>query len=403
MIGVNYTSTDPDTAAIVANRVAELYIEAGHEKKRADNAAEFARLDGRIAELKADIERSGAAVRDLVRQRADAMRPPSDTGDAERHLQQLERAAGAKAQLYHMLLERQKEIRNQREIITPDARILSLAVTPDRPSSPNPFLFILPALVLFLIFGSMVGVLLERLDRGLRSEREISEVLGVPCVGLVPEVAGADRICLLHGHLADARFTAYAEALRSIAASIQFASPRRQSKVVLITSSLPGEGKSTLAVWLSACIALPRERVLLIDLDFGQASLLGQINGGVQPAVNDLLLDSASSAEVIRPLPELGIDYLPVNQCSAHALMRFAATELPRLISKLRDSYDCIVMKGPPVLGRSETRLLAAVADEILFLVKWGSTRREFAQNALSLLRNDVALSWRRRSNPSAP
>jgi len=185
----------------------------------------------------------------------------------------------------------------------------------------------------------------------------------------------------------------YAEALRSIAAAMQLASPWRQPKVILITSSLPGEGKSTLAVSLSTCVALLRRRVLLIDFDFKQASILRDIEGNAQRGVIDLLLNNASPAEAILPVPSLGIDYLPMNRCSVYPLMRFAAVEMPRLLHQLRDSYDCVMIKAPPVLGRCETRLLATMADEILFVVKWGSTRREFVQNALNLLRDDAALA----------
>jgi hypothetical protein len=61
------------------------------------------------------------------------------------------------------------------------------------------------------------------------------------------------------------------------------------------------------------------------------------------------------------------------------------------LVQKLRNGYDCVVIKGPPVFGNPDTRLLASLADETLFVVRWGNTRREFAQNALRLLRNDCA------------
>ncbi len=388
IVGVSYTSTVPDTAAIVANRVAELYLAAGLERKRTDDMAELARLDSRIAELKTSIEQSSAEVQTLLRQRSDATRPPSELRDAEQRLQQIEREAVAKGQLYHTLLRRHQEIRDQRETITADARILSLAATPDRPSSPNPFLFILPALILFLICGSMLSVLLERLDRGLRSEREINEALGVPCIGLVPQVAKTGRARRLHQHLLTAPFAAYAEAFRSIAATMQLASPLRQPKVILVTSSLPGEGKTTLAVSLSVCVALLRKRVLLIDLDFKRPSIQRELNGKAERGILDILLKNRPLAEAIQHIPEPRLDYLAMSRCSVDPLLLIAGEEMPRLLHQLRGSYDCIIIDSSPVLGSTETRLLAAMADEILLVVKWGSTRRELAQSALNLLRS---------------
>ncbi len=391
IIRVSFTSTDPHAAAIVANRVAELYIETGQDRERNYNTAELARLDGRIAELKTDIDRSGAEVQHLLLQSTDASKAPSEISAADQRLRQLERDGATKSQLYHNLLRQQQGLRDRRETVASDASILSLAATPNRPSSANPILFIPPALVLFLICGSLLSVLLERLDRGLRSEREINETLGVPCIGLVPQVAETDAKTLLDQCVSDTPFTAYAEALRSIAATMQLASP--WPKVVLITSSLPGEGKSTLAVSLAACMALLRQRVLLIDFDHKQASIPRAIEDRTGTAAIEVPLDDAFPANAIQLVPDQGIYYLPVNRSSAYPLMRFAAVELPSLLYKLRDSYDCVMIKAPPVLGRSETRLLANLANEILFVVKWGSTKREFVQRALGLLRNNAALA----------
>jgi Mrp family chromosome partitioning ATPase len=169
---------------------------------------------------------------------------------------------------------------------------------------------------------------------------------------------------------------------------MRLTSPLRQPKVILITSSLPGEGKTTLAASLSVSVALLRQRVLLIDLDCKNPSILRGLEGDAQRGIIDLLLNNCSPADVIRPVPKLGIDYLPMNRSSVYPLILFAGAEMPRLLHELRENYDCVMINGSPVLGCTETRLLAALADETLFVVKWGSTKRELAQNALNLLRN---------------
>jgi succinoglycan biosynthesis transport protein ExoP len=135
-------------------------------------------------------------------------------------------------------------------------------------------------------------------------------------------------------------------------------------------------------------MALLRQRVLLIDLDFKHLSILRQPGGDAQQGVSDLLLHDRPPTEVIQPVPELGVDYLPMNRCSVDPVMPIAGAVMLRLLHKLRESYDCVIINSPPVLGSTETRLLAPLADEILFVVKWGSTRRELAQNALNLLRS---------------
>jgi hypothetical protein len=353
------------------------------------------RLANRLAELKTDIQRSTSGVQDLVQQRLDAA-SAADPGKIDQRLQQLGSEAAAKGQLYQALLRRQQQLRDQGESITSDVRILSLAAAPDRPSSTSPFLYILPALIIFLICGTALSVILERFDRGLRSGREINEALGIPCIGLIPRVAEVGRDCPLHHYLLANPHAAYAEALRSIAATLHQSSQRHPPRIILITSSVSGEGRTTLSVSLSTCMAMLRQRVLLIDLDLDHSSAPISSAGHERLGIVDVLLNSDSTAQAIRCLPELGIDYLPMHRCSAYPQMLVASTQTERLLHEALGGYDCIMINSPPLLGSTETRLLARFADQILFVVKWGSTTRELAQNALRLLR-DPDHSWRRQ------
>ncbi len=402
IIDVSYTSTDPETATVVANRVVELYLQGQRERARVADGIEMDRLAKRIAELKADIQRSTAGVQDLVRQGLDAANA-ADPGKIDQRLQQLASEAAAKGQLYQALLRRQQQIRDQGESTTSDVRILSLAAIPDRPSSASPFLYVLPALIIFLTCGTALSVILERSDRNrLRSEHDINEALGVPCSGLIPRVAEAGTDCALHDYLLANPHSAYAEALRSIAATMNLSSQRQPPRVILITSSLPGEGRTTLSASLSVCMAMLRQRVLLIDLDLDHSSAPISSADHQRPGIVDVLLNGDSTAEAIRCLPELGIDYLPMHRCSAYQQMLVAGTQMERLLHEALDDYDCVMINSPPLLGSTETRLLARLADQILFVVKWGSTTRELARNALRQLRSLDHSSRQQRRRLSA-
>jgi succinoglycan biosynthesis transport protein ExoP len=401
IIDVSYTSTDPETAAIVANRVVALYLRGHRERARAADAIEMDRLASRLAELNADIQRSTADVQDVVRQKLDAANA-ADSGKIDQRLQQLRSEATAKGQLQQALLRRQQQLRDQGESIAPDVRVLSLAAIPDRPSSSSPFLYILPALIIFLTCGAGLSVILERFDRRLRSEDEINKALGIPCIGLIPRVAEAGRDCPLHHYLLANPHSAFAEALRSTAAAMHLSSQRHPPRVILITSSLPGEGRTTLSVNLSTCMALLRQRVLLIDLDLDHSS--GPICAADhrRPGIVDVLLNGDSTAEAIHRLPELGIDYLPMPKRLASPQMLTRGTQMEHLLNEALGDYDCIMINTPPLLGSTETRLLARFADQILFVVKWGSTTRELAQNALGQLRSSDHSSRHQRRRLSA-
>ena len=396
VIGVSYTSTDPATAAAIANRVVQLFVDGQREQKREVTTRELARLDERIAQLKKEVEEAGAAVQRIVQQRqTPGQNNPAEEREADARLRELEREGAARDQLYTNLVRRQKELSYQQEIVHSDVRILSLASPPERPSSPSPLLFIFPAFVLFSMGGCLLAVAAERLDRGLRSEQEAVEALGLPCLGLVSQLSRTARI-RPHKYLLRHPFSAYTEAIRSVVAGLHLTTPHEGSKIILTSSSVPSEGKTTLAVSLAVYIAQIRRRVLLVDLDFRHPTVQRALRTRAKRGIVDLLLHDLPPADVIQRVPHLGLDYLPMTRCPVDPVTLFAGDQLSRLLHQLRESYDCVIVDGPPLLGVTESRLLAAMADKVLFVVKWGSTRRETAQNAVNVLRSSGCLDENR-------
>ena len=392
VISVGYTSTSPEKAAAFANRIVQLYVDDLTEQKQAYASREMARLDERIAETKYEKDKAGIAVQKALQQRhGSEQNASSEEREADGQLRELIRHAGAGAELYDSLLRRQKELRDRHENVTPGVALHSLAGVPNRPSSHNPILFILPAFIVFAIGGSWLAVVLEQLDRGLRSEQETSDALGISCIGLVPRLPRKHAI-RPYQHLLTEPFSAYAEAIRSAVATLGLAGSTRTSMVVLISSSVPGEGKTTLARSLAAYVGVLGRRVLLVDLDFRPGSPLGEFDDTAERGIVDLPLQNRPSVELIRHIAGAGLDYLPLAGYRLDPLALFACEQMPRLVRQLREGYDCVIIDGPPVLGSVEARLLPSIVDKLLLVVKWGSTRREVAQNALSLLRDSGCL-----------
>ena len=273
VINVSFQWTSPEKAAAIVNRIVELYVESNTEQQRAYIASETARLEERIAAVKGEIERASAALHKAIQRRSGTSQSVSSE---ERDAEPDPRELTASAQLYASLLQRQREIREQQELVKPDASILSLASPPSRPSSPNPILFMPPALIAFLICGSLLALVLERLDRSLRCEREINEALGISCVGLVPQIPRS-HLTHISKYLRVEPFSPYAKALRSAVATLRLGEPGH-TKVILISSSIPGEGKTTLAQSLAAYVGFLGRRVLLVGLDFRKGSRVGEFS-----------------------------------------------------------------------------------------------------------------------------
>jgi uncharacterized protein involved in exopolysaccharide biosynthesis/Mrp family chromosome partitioning ATPase len=336
-------------------------------------------------------ERIAAAQVLSIRERLAGLQAASrQARKAEPGLRELERKAAATGQFYENLIKRREQLRTEEAL--PDLRVLSLASPPDRPSSLSPLLFILPSLIAFSIGGGLLAVARERLDPGLCSTQDVSDSLGVPCIGFVPLIRHRGK-ARPHEYLLENPFAAYTEAIRSLVAALQLAAPGAAPKVIVVSSSVPQEGKTTLAVSFAVYAALIGRRVLLVDLDFRHSTVSRELRDQAETGVLDILSpDGGSAIDAVQHVPRLNLDYLPVCGRPGDPLLPFVGGHVNRLLRQLRDSYDCVVIDSPPLLAVAEARLLAAMADKVLFAVKWGSTRRDVARHASSLLRDSGVL-----------
>jgi capsular exopolysaccharide synthesis family protein len=261
------------------------------------------------------------------------------------------------------------------------------------PSSPSMKLILGVPVGLALVAGIWLAVMLDR--RGLRSERDVNSGLGLPCIGFVPQLPRTGRT-RPHRFMLMEPFGGYTEAIRSTATALGLASPHRAPKIVLISSSVAKEGKTTLAVSMAVYAALVLRRVLLIDLDFRHPSIL---LAEAEKGVPDVLLNNTRLEDVIRHIPELGLDCLPMSRCGVDPLALLAGERMRTMLGELRETYDCILIDSPPLLGIAETQLLASMADKVILVVKWGSTRRELVQKALELLSTAASFNTKKETH----
>jgi uncharacterized protein involved in exopolysaccharide biosynthesis/cellulose biosynthesis protein BcsQ len=311
----------------------------------------------------------------------------ADRLDSEAELRFLDRQAASAAEHYNDLLRRKQEIAEEQDNSTVAAHILATARAPARPSSINPILFIPAGLIAFSAFGGAIAAFLERMDRTLRSERDIVDVLGVSCIGLVPNIPPIYRHRRI-AHLFNGISSAYGQAIDSIAAAtLQPAGPSVEPMVILVTSSVPGEGKTTLATSLAACAARLGRRVLLVDRDLKDPSSSAAFEMVADENACHPLPQRHIGVGPIGRIPVLECDYLPVRRTGADQPSLVAAQKVVEICQRLRESYDCVIIDGPPAFA-TEARLLSTVADKVIFAVRWGSTRREVAGNALQQLRH---------------
>jgi succinoglycan biosynthesis transport protein ExoP len=338
------------------------------------------------AQLVLDRDATEARLHDIEQRLATLRKAGAEVGTQEIRLGELEYEAAAAGQTYQKLLSQQADLLDQGDIRLP-VRVVTVADVPDQPSSPNPLLFLLPAIVASGIMGGLLAILLERLDQRLRSQRDVEDALGIPCIGLIPKLAEAARPESLPHVLRDKPFAPFTEAIRSVVISAtQPRGPDDRTRTFLLTSSAEREGKTVLALAFAVYAAQLHRRVLLIDFDFrhpGIAQALGNSaapDGAEQP-------DDPAPRPPVRRATDFGIDYLQLAQPRVDPMAMLSRDEFREMILReLPGMYDCIVIDSAPLSRAAETRVLARMVDRVILAVKWGATDVRSVRMALQQL-----------------
>jgi capsular exopolysaccharide synthesis family protein len=387
--------------ADVSRRIGDLSERLGDSHPRLLQArAELGQIQGRInseiakiiGSLKADADAARSKEAQMRAQVEQLERQAGDLGQSGTELRQLEREAQSNRAVYEDFLKRFKELREQQDIQQPDARILSAATVPTSPIYPRYGLTLALALGGGLILGAVLIAIMERLDGGFRNGDQIERLTGHAMVGMIPALS---RMTL--GKTKPARWaiekpaSAYGEALRSAYTAIMLGTLDKPPRVIMVTSSLPDEGKSTFACSLAGLLARSNvgKKIIIVDCDFRRSSILSTLGVPATGGTIDQYLSGAKTLEEIigRDEPS-GLYYVPARVNTPNSAEILDSQAMGRFIETLSADYDCVILDTPPVMAVSDARIVAQMADYIVFLVRWERTARELAVNSLRMIKD---------------
>lgn len=306
----------------------------------------------------------------------------------------LSRKAETSQTLYEAYLNRFKELAAQEGTEQADARTITWAQVPGSQSSPIIILNLVLSIVLGIGAGLAAAFISELSFRGMTTGEDIESRLAIPYLGAVPLVGsvfkwkGAPIDALL-----DRPHSAFAESFRSLMTSLNYAVDV-VAQVVVVTSALPQEGKSTIAAGLARIAAKDGQSVVLIDCDLRRRSVNKMV---IQPRTVGLmeLLNGTASIDDALVLDEpSGVWLLPLNGDKIEPGEHFSGDPMQNLINKLRARFTLIVLDTAPILPIADTRVLATLADAVVFVVRWRKTSDHAVRSALRLLpRGRVSLA----------
>jgi len=381
--------------AEVTSRLSELAVELGPKHPRMLQVnAELSEIRQRIRAEIEKIELGLSNELDLARNReqgleANLRSTEAQSGTQSRQaiqLRALEREAAANRALFETFLTRFKETSSTQSMQTSDSRIISRAEIPGGPSAPNRQRL----LTLFILGGFMAGCALvftlHVLHPGLLTPEQVEQALGVHVMGIIPLLTGKEGIT---EHMERHRTSAFVEALNSLKISLQLSDPDGELKVLQITSSVPEEGKSSLALALALTQANAGKRVLLVDADLRRGGIGKRLGHDIEaPGLTDLILAEDMDIEAhVTALGDTGLDFMRSGDArQANATDIFSSQRMGHIISALRASYDIVILDSPPVMAVADARIIGKLADKTLFVVRWDKTPAKVSRTALELL-----------------
>lgn len=351
-------------------------------------SAEIARLTNNI---KNEYELAKAR-QDAVEKTLREVTGQTDVDDAKAiTLRELERTAAVNKSLFEDFLQRSRVTQEQSTFEARDARVISPAQPPGAPSSPNSRRVMMTAALLGLMAGVGGAYLLEMLNAGFTTPRQVEDLLDLPLLASVSRIeskeAGADGEALsIPQYPLVKPLSRFSESIRSLRSAIQMSDVDHPPKVIQFTSSIPGEGKSTIAMTVASSAAQSGQRVLLIDCDLRHPAASRHFKAEKALGLVDYLVGGAELPKIIGFDETLRLWMLPAGGKTQNPPDLLGSEKMKAMIEILRAKFDLIVVDSPPIGPVIDPLIVSHLVDKVVFVIRWAATAREMAAHSIDRL-----------------
>ena len=358
------------------------------------------KLSAQIGSLKANVDRRAKAIGGGVRLQLDQLRTKAATlrarlGELETEQADLRRKnirytilkrdADSSREQYQSLVKKLNEIGVGAELKTASAALVEAAQTPGRPYAPVLAFNLAGTLAFFMLLGGGMVYVLELLNNTFAVPEQLEEELKAPVLGLLPKVEPAE----LQENLADPS-SGLSEAFRTLRTSLQFASADGLPKILLVTSSGPSEGKTTVGTRLAGDLAALGNRVVIIDADMRRPRLHRELNLDNTMGLSNMLTNTLSRDDLgmlFKQTKYPNLSCVTAGPIPPNAADLLAQPRTSMVLNLLARKFDMVVVDAPPVIGLADAPLLSSIADATLFVVSCKQISRKAAKAAITRLR----------------
>ncbi|UTJ05798.1 GumC family protein [Arcobacter roscoffensis] len=287
----------------------------------------------------------------------------------ERELSRLTRYYSIDEKIYSFLLEKKAETAILKSSTISNSRLLDSAVQNSYPIKPKRKLIVLVGIILGLIVGLALAFLREFFNNTVKNSDEIEKLCSIPLYGIIPQNKNKKT-----SNLVD-------EAYRAIRTNLQFLPKHESSEVIAITSSVSGEGKTTIAANLAKIIAQTNKKVVVLDLDLRKASLHNEFNISNNIGISNYLTKQNSLEEVLYHDENTNVDIITTGTIPPNPSELILTDNMKEFIEILKERYDYIIFDTPPVGLVTDAMILMNYADISFVVARASYTRKEFVKN----------------------
>jgi succinoglycan biosynthesis transport protein ExoP len=300
----------------------------------------------------------------------------------------LEREAQQNRNLYDMFVNRLKETSVASDLQATVARVMDPATVPTNAYAPKKTQIVGIVAAVTMIIAAMLALLLDRLANTLNSTSDVENRLQVPALGVLQKIKGFVK----KGFVSELAFfndtqSTFSEAVRTVRTSVLMSALDHAHKVVVITSSVPEEGKTTLSFNL-ACALGQVKKVLLVDGDLRRPKI-GKLVGrdSKSPGLADLVAGQAQVSQCVFFDERAGIHILSAGTVPPNPLELLSSKRFEDVITKLKEAFDIVLIDSAPLQLVSDAQVLSQFASSVIYVVKADSTPYQVAQNGIKKLR----------------
>ncbi|MBC7768294.1 MAG: AAA family ATPase [Phycisphaerales bacterium] len=308
-------------------------------------------------------------------------------------LRELERTAAAARGVYEGFLQRYHQVAEGFAGLGGDAQVVAVATPPSEPTSRPLLTFALLAAALGALAGALAAFLADQFDTRIHAAEDIEEKTGADMLTSIPLLSKRDLTALPRidrhpaGFVAAKPLSAFAEAIRVLRLRILHAGWTQKVRVVAVTSALPGEGKSSIALCLARVCAFSGQKALLIDCDLRRRSLNHLLSIDPQVGIMQVLRNETQWSAAVGVDEASGAHVLPAAGDCYTAEDVFGSDAMKTMLRNLSETYDIIILDCAPVLALAEVRDVAALADGVVVVARRGQTDAMALQTALHELK----------------